>query len=251
MSIVNTAENVFATLSKIDVSSFLEKKKTSGGRMLSYLSWANAWEIIMEHYPLASYSFGPEVVFDDGSVEVNCEVTIEGMRKEMFLPVMTGFTNSAVQNPNARDIGDAKMRCLVKCLAMFGLGLYVYRGEDIPKVEAGKVWVDGQPSTMKDVVDASNEPPSPPNTLDNKVVSKKQIDTLIRGAKIIASTDDLNDPELVKVMTATLGFCNTRRQQEGFDPVQKIQEVSYFDGERAIKYLAPKVRVAKEKQAIS
>jgi len=240
MSIVNTAQDVYANLSKINVSDLLEKKKTSGGRMLSYLSWANAWEIIMQHYPLASYQFGPEVVFDDGSVEVNCEVTIEGFCKQMFLPVMTGFTNSAVQNPNARDIGDAKMRCLVKCLAMFGLGLYVYRGEDIPKVD-----------TPKKVVDASNEPPSPPNTLDNKVVSKKQIDTLIRGAKIIASTDDLNDPELVKVMTATLGFCNTRRQQEGFDPVQKIQEVSYFDGERAIKYLAPKVRVAKEKQAIS
>ena len=30
------------------------------------------------------------------------------------------------------------MRCLVKCLAMFGLGHYIYAGEDLPSAEADK-----------------------------------------------------------------------------------------------------------------
>ena len=33
------------------------------------------------------------------------------------------------------DINTAIMRCLTKNLAMFGLGLYIYAGEDIPSVE--------------------------------------------------------------------------------------------------------------------
>ena len=31
------------------------------------------------------------------------------------------------------DINTAIMRCLVKCLAMFGLGTYIYAGEDLPE----------------------------------------------------------------------------------------------------------------------
>jgi hypothetical protein len=49
----------------------------------------------------------------------------------MWLPVMD-YKNNAVENPNARQVSDTKMRCLVKCLAMFGLGHYIYGGEDLP-----------------------------------------------------------------------------------------------------------------------
>ena len=49
---------------------------------------------------------------------------------------MKGYSGKAVENPNARHISDAKMRCLVKCLALFGLGMYLYQGEDLPKEEA-------------------------------------------------------------------------------------------------------------------
>lgn len=36
------------------------------------------------------------------------------------------------------DINTAIMRCLTKCLAMFGLGLYIYAGEDLPHREMVK-----------------------------------------------------------------------------------------------------------------
>ena len=50
----------------------------------------------------------------------------------MFLAVMD-FKNKAVPNPNAMDINNSRMRCLVKNIAMFGLGLYIYAGEDLPE----------------------------------------------------------------------------------------------------------------------
>lgn len=52
----------------------------------------------------------------------------------MWLPVID-HRNKAIQNPNSFDINKNKMRCLVKCLGMFGLGLYIYAGEDLPEAE--------------------------------------------------------------------------------------------------------------------
>ena len=50
------------------------------------------------------------------------------------MPVMD-HRNNAIANPDARKISDTKMRCLTKCLAMFGLGHYIYAGEDLPEQE--------------------------------------------------------------------------------------------------------------------
>jgi hypothetical protein len=49
----------------------------------------------------------------------------------MWLPVMDN-RNKSIVNGTTRDISDARMRCLVKCVAMFGLGIYLYAGEDLP-----------------------------------------------------------------------------------------------------------------------
>ena len=45
------------------------------------------------------------------------------------------YKNTAIANPNSRQVSDTKMRCLVKCLAMFGLGHYIFAGEDLPREE--------------------------------------------------------------------------------------------------------------------
>jgi hypothetical protein len=50
---------------------------------------------------------------------------------KMHLPVMD-FKNQAVKNPTSVDINKAMMRCLAKCIATFGIGLYIYSGEDLP-----------------------------------------------------------------------------------------------------------------------
>jgi hypothetical protein len=120
--------NVWKTLSAIDCSKHVEKKG-----QLSYLSWAWAWGVMMEYYPAASYEFHAVEREPDGTATVSVTVTVEGQSRYMWLPVMDN-KNNAVKNPDARKISDAKMRCLVKCLAMFGLAHYLYAGEDLPEV---------------------------------------------------------------------------------------------------------------------
>lgn len=118
--------NIWASLSRIDVSDKVEKKGN-----LSYLSWAWAWGTVKELYPTAQYEVKENVQYPDGSVEVWVVVKIEDQVHGMWLPVMD-HKNNAIKNPDARKISDARMRCLTKCLAMFGLGHYIYAGEDIP-----------------------------------------------------------------------------------------------------------------------
>jgi hypothetical protein len=133
MSEKTTYASIWATLSQVDVSDRIEKKQN-----LSFLSWAWAWSTLMEHYPQAEYTFQePAEARNDGSVMVYCTVTIDGLSRQMWLPVMD-FKNQAISNPDCVQVNKAKMRCLVKCLAMFGLGHYIYAGEDLPSAEADK-----------------------------------------------------------------------------------------------------------------
>ncbi len=124
------AARVWETLSAINVNEHTEKKGN-----LTYLSWAWAWQTLMENYPNSLYEFEPPVNYDDGTAEVWVTVTItegeEAIFRRMWLPVMD-HRNKAVANPDSRAISDTRMRCLVKCLAMFGLGHYIYAGEDVP-----------------------------------------------------------------------------------------------------------------------
>jgi len=130
-----TYKEVWDNLSKIDCSDKIEKKMN-----LSYLSWAWAWGVLQEHYPQAQYLFYqgesdvPYVQYPDGTAEVRCRVSIDNLTREMTLSVMD-YKNNAVQNPNSRQVNDTKMRCLVKCLAMYGLGHYIYAGEDVPSAD--------------------------------------------------------------------------------------------------------------------
>lgn len=127
-----TFASIWTTLSQVDVSGRIEKKQN-----LSFLSWAWAWGTLMEHYPQAEYSFQEPETATDGSLTVFCTVTISSLSRQMWLPVMD-YKNKAIPNPNAFQMNTAKMRCLVKCLAMFGLGHYIYAGEDLPNAESDK-----------------------------------------------------------------------------------------------------------------
>ena len=138
-----TQETVWKTLSPINVNENTEKKGN-----LTYLSWAWAWGELMNHYPMATYTFTeweyPDgqsyvtkdvLIYDDGTCSVECELKIGELVRKMWLPVMD-YKNQAIANPNARAISDTKMRCLVKCIAMFGLGWHIYAGEDLPQADS-------------------------------------------------------------------------------------------------------------------
>jgi hypothetical protein len=119
--------SIWNTLSAIDCKAHIENK---GG--FSYLSWTWAWAMVKERYPEADFDLLDDLIFPDGTMEVRVAVTIENMTHTMWLPVLD-FRNKAIQKPNAFDVNSSRMRCLVKCLAMHGLGHYIYAGESAPQ----------------------------------------------------------------------------------------------------------------------
>ena len=133
-----TYAEIWDTLSKVDVSEYVEEKMN-----LSYLSWSRAWWLLMEHYPEATYEYHEGRKFDDGTVEVSVTITIGGTSRMATLPVMD-YKNKAIISPDARQINDNKQRCFVKAIAMYGLGIDLYRGmsDDLPDEEKDKASAD-------------------------------------------------------------------------------------------------------------
>ena len=141
------------------------EKKNNGSTELTYLSWCYAWSEVKKLYPNARYEilkFGENklpYVFDEKTgYMVFTRVEIEDIEHEMWLPVMDSankamkdkpytykvkkynsntkkyeLVEKEVQPATMFDINKTIMRCLTKNLAMFGLGLYIYAGEDLPE----------------------------------------------------------------------------------------------------------------------
>ena len=143
MKQVKTKElTTFEKLSAINVNSKVEKKNN-----LTYLSWAWAWSEVKKACPDATYQMG-ETEYDEAlGFMCHTSVCIEDETLEMWLPVMDGANKSMkkvgykyttrygdkeVAAATTFDINKTMMRCLVKNLAMFGLGIYIYAGEDMP-----------------------------------------------------------------------------------------------------------------------
>lgn len=124
-------------LSAINVNDKTETKGT-GKYALTYLSWAWAWGVLMEHFPESVYEIHQDRILPDESVMVSVTLTIkdgnEQFSRFMWLPVMDHL-NKSIKNPTATDINKAIMRCLAKTIAMCGLGHYIYAGEDLPVSE--------------------------------------------------------------------------------------------------------------------
>jgi len=119
-------------LLKINVNNHIEKKGN-----LSYLSWAWAWAEVLKIDPQAKWvahewNDRPAMFLPDGTAMVKVSVTINDDTKTCVLPVMNN-RNQAIQNPDAFAVNTATMRCMAKAIAMFGLGLYIYAGEDLPE----------------------------------------------------------------------------------------------------------------------
>lgn len=146
---------VFDELNAINVNDKTEKKK-SGGTELTYLSWTWAWAEVKKrfqdaHYEIVMHDGLPYVYDENTGYMVFTNVTIDGITHMMWLPVMDGANKAMKDKPYTYstkyngektvdaatmfDVNKTIMRCLVKNLAMFGLGLYIYAGEDLPEVE--------------------------------------------------------------------------------------------------------------------
>lgn len=159
-------KTAFEILNAVNVNDHTEVKDT-GKVKLTYLSWAWAWAEVKKRFPTASYEIikfdGLPYVYDEKTgFMVYTKVTIEGVTHEMWLPVMDGnnramldhpyevktkYNSFTVQAATMFDVNKTIMRCLTKNLAMFGLGLYIYAGEDLPEDPDEDVKVKDQKKT--------------------------------------------------------------------------------------------------------
>ena len=173
----DSKKDAFSTLFAVNVNEHTETKDT-GKVKLTYLSWAWAWAEVKQRFPDASYEIikfnGLPYVFDEKTgYMVYTTVTIEGITHEMWLPVMDGnnramldrpyeiktqYKTFTVQPATMFDVNKAIMRCLTKNLAMFGLGLYIYAGEDLPTNDDEEV----KPAPKKAVKKAEVKPQEQP-----------------------------------------------------------------------------------------
>ena len=147
-------KNIFEKLFSINVNELKEIKDT-GITKLTYLPWSCAWAEFKKRYPNVKYEIkmfnGLPYTFDEKTgYMVFTSITADNQTKDMWLPVMdsnnkamkdksyeytTKYGKKTVAPATMFDINKTIMRCLVKNMAMFGLGLYIYAGEDLPEQE--------------------------------------------------------------------------------------------------------------------
>ena len=140
----------YAELAKINVNQHTEKKNG-----LTYLSWAWAVDQLQRLDENASWHYSDPVRFGE-TVMVFCTVKAFGRERTAQLPVMD-HRNRAIPNPDAFQVNVAMQRCLAKAIALHGIGLYIYAGEDIPEEAAPKsakpvtadVWDSLDPEAQK------------------------------------------------------------------------------------------------------
>lgn len=148
--------NHFARLSAINVSEHIERK---GG--FAYLSWPFAVAQLRLADPSACWQvrrfndlpyLGTEIGF---FVEV--AVTVQGVTLSQIHPVLDG-RNRPILAPTPFDINTSIQRCLVKAIALHGLGLYIYAGEDLPQIGTEAA---NDPAAVTPEVPAAPVPPAP------------------------------------------------------------------------------------------
>ena len=128
------SDNVFNILDKVDVSAKSEKKG-----MFTYLSWAWAVRELLRVAPDATWEvheWGMEgnrqpYMQTEAGCFVKVSVTVNGVTREQVHPVLDN-RNKPIKTPDAFQVNNSIQRCLAKAIALHGLGLYIFAGEDLP-----------------------------------------------------------------------------------------------------------------------
>lgn len=216
---------IFDELFKLNVNEHVEKKQN-----LSYLSWSWAWAEVKKRYPQASYEV---VKFENGlpyaydpktGYMVYTKVTINETTHEMWLPVMDNNNNTMLDHAyeyttkygkkivaacTMFEVNKAIMRCLVKNLAMFGLGLYIYSGEDLPEEDSNSSL---SPAAEKERANELSKNPE-------YIQLKTELDQFLNADFIAPESKDkirttINNFDISK-MKAQLAWCKKEQSKAG------------------------------------
>lgn len=137
----------YTEVAKINVNEHIEKKNG-----LSYLSWAWAVDQLMRLDETATWSYSEPKMFGE-TMMIFCTVKAFGRERTAQLPVMD-YKNKPIPNPDAFAVNTAMQRCLAKAIALHGLGLYIYAGEDVPEEDKRPASAKPQTKATFDDMDA-------------------------------------------------------------------------------------------------
>jgi len=147
---VSTSPKSPLDLLKINVNDHTEKKNN-----LTYLSWAWAWAEVLKADPKATFTVhqfdGKPYMDVNGTGMVWVSVTMFDQGRTCMLPVMD-YRNKPIPNPDAFQVNTAIMRCMTKAIALHGLGLYIYAGEDLPEEAADVAFKQEQAAKVEKIV---------------------------------------------------------------------------------------------------
>ena len=256
MSEQSITQSVFSQLSAINVNDKTEKKSN-----LTYLSWAHAWAEVKKLFPNASYEILkfnnlPYVHDPKLGYMVYTTVTIQTITHEMWLPVMDGANQAMLDHPytytvmgwkNGQkmpvekkvdaatmfDINKTIMRCLTKNLAMHGLGIYIYAGEDLPLTE------EEMPVATVDKVDRI-----PATTLKQKTV--KEVDAPKPQQKVQAAATAKAPAQVTELVIDSANWARVlnyiaANKQLGYDAIVTALSSKYTMGPGVKKRLKSEI----------
>lgn len=265
----NNKKNVFETLNAINVNDMVEKKKTEKST-LTYLSWSSAWQVVKQKFPDVEYEIlrNPETNlpywYDPlTGYMVFTKVTIGGQTHSMWLPVMDGTNHAMKAEPyevqtkykkfkvpaaTMCDINKAIMRCLVKNLSMFGLGLYIYRGEDLPTDTE-----QAQPAQPAKPVEKATQPQmtaqapvQKPVQKDTRPVTTQELEQLKKTLKEYGIDDEMFICDKYKIKSKNLGDLQMYQYHHILANINKLKQIC--DSEKQQR-LADMVKNAKKAEA--
>jgi hypothetical protein len=125
---MKTLQEIYSTLKQLIKTEDIDKKNG-----LDYISWSVAYEYMLKsglQFDIDYKNYELKIL-PNNTVLIQTTIIVEGISKSMVLPVMD-YKNQAVANPDAVLINKNIQRCFVKNLALFGLGIQLYTGEDLP-----------------------------------------------------------------------------------------------------------------------
>jgi hypothetical protein len=202
-------------LLKINVNDKTEKKNG-----LTYLSWAWAWTEVLKADPAATFDvkLWPDgigmnpvmMIGDTGMVWV--ETKIFGKSMTCQLPVLD-YRNKPISHPDAMAVNTAIMRCLAKSVALHGLGLYIYSGEDTPDEDVKTVTVTTPKATVEMTVPASAPIPAKVESTGSSV------------AAVEAPKGDWTEEDAAKIAETMLAFISVHRDLPDLNSYWKNNQV--------------------------
>lgn len=219
----------FEQLNEVNVQDLAELK----GKF-TYLSWAHAATELLKKFPDSTWEVHEYEEWNEhgSSVQpymktgtgyfVKVTLTVDGVSRTQVHPVLDN-RNQTIDKPNAFQINTSIQRCFAKAVALHGLGLYIFAGEDLPESDRPEKLTPQQWKMMKVLIKKMEDVSIPLNEIarvknalrndkfnsNNYATSVKTIENAIKKHKNLTGQTEKE----VKAVSANQPTNNTTQKE--------------------------------------